>query len=356
MQAALPKSSKDLLAGGEQSKVDNTSGEHAGNNHPAPTEQRQSSSQKLGKRRAREWGTPEASPQQAPEAATMQQDSADTKSTMKEPPSMPPDPPFSASGNGLGGATTINEGRRPSRRVSTHEPGNPIQQAGGATAGQEHRERQVQPAESPILTEQEVRAKYYYDTVSRLWVPGATFLDQQLKGQDPPQQILDVQGDGNCQPRAIVATGQSTFLDFRALKAAAGKYLRNNRAKVREHLVAQHLIQLNEGNWEEQLKQHLGTNEGQRAYGDEISLALYAMLLQTEIRVYDALTGQISQVAAPIAEHRATPIGANKILELGYRSHQICPYYDTTFRPTDSRADGHYWAIIPFPGNGGGSG
>ena len=330
----------------------------------SPEGQRNSTVPQLGKRRKREYGTPAVSPP-APSTATesLPIDLFDKKLTGGESSPLPPPVQQPADqSRGFGGGT---EEQQP-RGVTSQAAGGTNQSAGSARTGQEQREAQSQedrvtlrhpPSAIPrTLTEQEVRATYSYDSASDRWIPRAKVLDQQLKGQHPPRQVKDVMGDGNCQPRAILATGQTKYSTLQSLKAAAKHHLSTNAARVREHLVAHNVINADDDSWDAQLKEHLAATSGHRAYGNEVSLGLYAILLRTEIRVYDAQSGSFSHLATPIDEQQTSQQRVKKSLDLGYRRHQSHYIYDSTFNPTQARADGHYWAIVPLPGNGVGSG
>ena len=325
----------------------------------SPPGQRSSTRPKLGKRKQRENTISPPVPSTA--KASLKIELFESKLTSGEsPPQHSQHKGINDKCKGFGGAT--NAGQQ-AQRIPSKARGDTTQSASTERTGQEQQAAQggesratVQNPQSgitPTLTEQQVRAIYSFDSASQLWIPKAKVLDQWAQGQNPPRQVRDVMGDGNCQSRAIVATGQTNYANFRLLKAAAKEHLRTNSAPVRRHLVAQNLIQPNDKRWRAQLNEHLDASSGHLAYGTEVSLGLYSILLQTEIRVYDAQSGEISQVSCPIPARQAPQ---NKPLELGYRRHQHHHIYDSNFQPTPTRAEGHYWAIIPFQGNGMGSG
>ena len=256
--------------------------------------------------------------------------------------------------NGRGGASPTNQRRKRSgsakAKVDDHHTA-----AGGSSAREIDDGQGAAPlpdgTNAALLTEQEVLDKYYFNGGAGIWIPGAEYLDQKLNGEHPPRQVKNVEGDGNCQSRAIVATGQTKYSNYRSLKQAALHYLERNKSIVRQHLAGQNLINTDDEGWTRRLTTHLKSHGGGLAYGDEISIGLYAILLATEIQVYDAFDGNIYQVAKPLAANQMSQ-GQSVPVAVGYRKHGVHFIYDSSFQPTRDRADGHYWAIIPKQGNG----
>jgi hypothetical protein len=354
MQKAAANSNAAAARQGDPSDNDKTSqGGSIFRRKEASKPQNNTPKAQLGKRRGRtEDSTPGS---QAKEC--MQTDSPQ-KPTVTEEHQLTPSDERPALDNcnagGLGGASPTNQRRTRSGSAKT-KVGDHHTAADGSSA-RENGDGQGAAflpvgTNAALLTAQEVQEKYYFNEGAQIWIPGAKYLDQKLNGEHPPRQVKNVEGDGNCQSRAIVATGQTQYSNYRSLKQAALHYLEGNVPIVRQHLGDQNLINTDDDEWTRRLTAHLQSHGGGLAYGDEISIGLYAMLLATEIQVYDAYNGSIYQTAKPLATNQMSQ-GRSIPVAVGYRKHRVHYIYDSSFQPTRDRADGHYWAIIPKQGNG----
>ena len=289
----------------------------------------------------------------AEDSHTMQTDSSDITASAGDE-AHTGEQPESNGAKGRGGASPPDQRRKKQNSKA---------KAGGGSGSRNNSSGQGRSSPPPNshenpFTEQEIRAKFYFRQDGGVWIPGASYLDQKLRGETPPRQVKNVPGDGHCQSRALVATGQTKYSDFQALKEDARNYLEANTSLVHQHLLEQHLIQPGDDGWKGRLLNHLQASSGPQAFGDEISIGLYAMLLQTEIQVLDAFDGSLCQKAKPLSADSAQDGhgGMNIPVAVGYRRHKMHRMYDKNFKPTRSFADGHYWAILPLQGNGGRSG
>jgi len=207
------------------------------------------------------------------------------------------------------------------------------------------------PVPRPLTSSQMSALRSKYDLIDGIWRPGTKPLAQHLRATNSGTEIRDVPGDGNCQPAAIIATGQTQYSTLQELKAAALHSLDNHPDQVRACLQANNVIDAVR-DWAAHLRAHLTTHGNE---GDEISLALYAMTIQRDIETLnsqDTTRLRLSR-AAPIIDLADAPEAP---LQLALRPAGL-PIYDHTFRLIGI-CGGHYSAIGPLrpPGNGQGSG
>ena len=221
----------------------------------------------------------------------------------------------------------------------------------------------IPPRAAPPSPETVHRIRDTYDRRQNgSWVLGGKIVDRLAAAENLMTQ--SVPGDGMCQPRAIVrdlhSMGNNNYRDYRALKAGAAAFLKSLSPSDRKSLEIKIEVDLAEGNpdrgfifslsdsWMEDASKHF---EGV-AWGDEITLRVYAAMLKVNFQLWDAEDGHKHPLIKGMisASSRATRRNTQAIINLWYRRDKSAPIYNHKFEKIGV-SDGHYNAMVQT-GNG----
>jgi hypothetical protein len=182
---------------------------------------------------------------------------------------------------------------------------------------------------------QRILPDYYQGKDGYFW-PSYRRLARAIRAIRPSQEIFIVDGDGNCLSRAIVASGLTRYKTYTALKRAAFDYVCADELSVLSTLKDIVGIDSLEG-----IYKHLQTDGHE---GGEEHIAMFALFLGKQIKVWDAFTAEEIQTFCP-------PGCADHILEdpiqLSYRPSGVPIYNSARSRVTDT--SGHYDAVRTVP-------